>query len=483
MSTVNTVHRGFYLDSVALMRLSRQLSQMDGVDDAAVMMGAPANHAILDTAGLLTGAGQSATPGDLVIAIRATSDDTAAAALAAAEGALLAPAGPAGAAPVTRARTLERGRAHMPDANLVLISTPGHYATALAHKALHHGLHVMIFSDNVSIDDEVHLKREAARRNLLVMGPDCGTAIISGVPLAFANRVASGSTGIIGASGTGIQEVSCLIDHSGGGVSHAIGVGGRDLTAPVGGQATLMAIDALAEDDRTDQVVVIAKPPDPDVAARVLNRLADFPHPSIVCFLGAPPMTLPANVRQARTLKDAALLALRRGETLPPPPDRTARHGRIVGLYAGGTLCAEAQMIARDAGLAVRSNVLPVSGAEAGDQGGECVLIELGDVALAVGGPHPMIGPAVRDAPLAAALEDPETAIILLDLILGQGAHPDPAAALVPVLAKADSRPVVLCSVTGTRADIQNRSRQIRTLEDAGVVVAPSNADAARWAV
>jgi len=483
-SPVNRVHKGFYLDSVALMHLSDALGRMDGIAEAAVMMGTPANRTILDTADLLTDAGRAAAAGDLIIAIRAASDEAASSALARAEDALRAPSRQATHTTTLRPRTLRRATVQMPGANLVLISTPGQYAAAEARTALRNGMHVMIFSDNVSLADEVALKREGAARNLFVMGPDCGTAILGGVPLAFANRVAAGSIGLVGASGTGIQEVSCLIDRMGGGISHAIGVGGRDLVAEVGGMTTCMAIDALAADAQTNRIVVIAKPPDAVVAQRVVAELAACALPAVACFLGAPHLSLPDSVQQAHTLKDAALLALGIGASSVPAPDHAVPKGRILGLYAGGTLCAEAQVIARDAGLAVHSNV-PVNGAASGSTGGDCLLLDLGDDAFTMGRPHPMIEPTVRDAPLSEALDTAGIAIILVDLILGQGAHPDPAAALIGCLETAgrSPRPLVLCSITGTAADPQGLSRQIRRLEDAGVTVAPSNADAARWAV
>ncbi len=486
-TTINRVHRGFYLDSVALMRLSADLGRMEGILDAAVMMGTPANHAILEAAELLTDAGRVATGGDLIMAIRARSAAAADAARAWAEDCLRAPSRSTQPMHANRPRTLGGAKRQMPDANLALISTPGQYATFEARTALGNGMHVMIFSDNVSLDDEVALKREGSARNLFVMGPDCGTAILGGVPLAFANRVAAGPIGLIGASGTGIQEISCLIDRMGGGISHAIGVGGRDLTAEVGGTTTRMAIDALAADARTERLVVVGKPPDPAVASRIIAQLATLTLPSVICFLGAPDLSLPHPVQRARTLKDAALLALGITEPPPPLPDPlipAKPTGRIVGLYAGGTLCAEAQVMARDAGLAVRSNV-PVNGVEAGSAGGDCLCLDLGDDAFTLGQPHPMIEPRVRDGPLREALDGAEVAIILVDLILGQGAHPDPAGALIDCLATVPpaARPRVFCSVTGTAADPQDRAGQIRRLEAAGLIVAPSNADATRWAL
>ena len=253
----------------------------------------------------------------------------------------------------------------MPSANLALISVPGHFAPAEARKALALGLNVMIFSDNVPIEEETALKREGRERGLLVMGPDCGTAIIGGVPLAFANVVPRGDIGIIGASGTGIQEVSCLIARAGRGISHAIGTGGRDLKAEVGAITTLMAIDALDADPGTRHVVLVSKPPAQSVAKLVLDRVAQSRKPFTVCFLGAPRLSLPANARAAATLKAAAELALGtrwRQRRRSRPSIGSDRGKRVRGLFAGGTLCTEAQIVFGQAGLAVASNV-PAPGA------------------------------------------------------------------------------------------------------------------------
>src|SRR5262249_22613 len=289
----NEVRRATYFDSIVLMRISRQIAGMAGVEEAGLMLGTPANKEILREAGGLGADGEAAEPGDLILALRATDAAAAAGAMAPAKGPLDA-RGEQGAAGLITVRTIRSAVRELPDANLALISVPGHFAVAEARKALALGLHVMIFSDNVALADELAIKREARSRGLLVMGPDCGTAIIGGAPLCFANEVPRGDIGIVGASGTGIQEVSCLIARAGGGISHAIGTGGRDLKAEVGAITTLMAIDALDADPATRHIVLISKPPEADVARLVLDRVARSAKPFTICFLGASGLSLPA---------------------------------------------------------------------------------------------------------------------------------------------------------------------------------------------
>jgi FdrA protein len=483
---LNEVRRATYLDSIVLMRISRQIAALPGVEEAGLIIGTPANKEILRDAGILGPEGDGAEPGDLILALRATDDAAGEAALAEARRLLDQPA--VSGAPASRgsSRTIRAAVHQMPDANLALISVPGHFAVAEARKALRLGLHTMIFSDNVPLEDEAALKREARDLGLLVMGPDCGTAIIGGVPLAFANVVPRGDIGIIGASGTGIQEVSCLIARAGGGISHAIGTGGRDFNSEVGAITTLMAIDALDADGGTKQVVLISKPPAAAIAKSVLDRVARSSKPFTVCFLGAPDLALPANARSASTLTAAADLAL--GRSMPRDRSKLpllgAERGKLVrGLFAGGTLCAEAQIIFRQAGLAVASNV-PVPGASSmtGAQAGHS-MIDLGADEFTRGRPHPMIEPAVRDAPLAEALADPDVGVVLIDIVLGYGGHPDPAGHLASGLAGRSGGPLIAASVTGTDRDPQPRVAQVRKLAEAGVIVAESNADAAEMAL
>jgi FdrA protein len=483
---LNEVRRSTYLDSIVLMRISRQIALLPGVEEAGLVIGTPANKDILREARILGPDGDKAEAGDLILALRAKDDVAAAAALAEAKRLLEQPTASGTPSSDNASRTIRAAVQRMPDANLALISVPGDFAPAEARKALALGLHVMIFSDNISIEEEAALKREARERGLLVMGPDCGTAIIGGMPLAFANVVPRGDIGIIGASGTGIQEVSCLIARAGGGISHAIGTGGRDLRAEVGAITTLMAIDALDADAQTRHIVLISKPPGESVARLVLERVARSRKSFTVCFLGAGDLALPANARSAATLTAAAELAMGKAVANEPAQLLHLRPGRgklVRGLFAGGTFCAEAQIVFRQAGLAVASNVptpgaSPITGAEHGH-----LMIDLGADEFTRGRPHPMIEPAVRDQPLAGAFADPAVGVILLDVVLGHGAHPDPAGHLAGVLAGRDRGPPIVASVTGTDRDPQPRSNQVRKLTEAGVIVAESNADAARMAI
>ena len=486
---VNRVCAGLFLDSVILMQISRSITRLDGVEDAALMIGTPSNLDLLDNAKLLARASRKATGGDLILAVRARDETAAASALAKAEILLERPAVGHTGTTTLRPRTLRSAQVNLPAANLALISVPGDFAAAEARKALRAGLNVMLFSDNVSLSEEVSLKREAVAAGLLVMGPDCGTAIIGGVPLAFANQIPQGAIGIIGASGTGIQEVSSLIAQAGYGVSHALGVGGRDLSDPVGGISTLAALAMLEADSATRHIVLISKPPSQSVAKRVIDTLAHSEKPCTVCFLGADAPSLPDNVSFARTLKAAAELATGRSSknkrpefksVIPPvPPGRQ----RIHGLFCGGTLSSEAQVVFLDQGVSVASNA-PIPGAEAVGSGTSHVLIDLGSDEYTRGRPHPMIDPTVRDEELTKALADPTLAVILLDVVIGFGAHHDPAGTIVRVVAAAGTeRPIVVASVTGTDNDPQDRRTQMAKLVDGGIVVAPTNADAATLAL
>jgi FdrA protein len=484
MSTVvNRVRRGFYADSVALMRISRAVSALPGVEEASLMIGTPTNRALLEGSGLLDGEGAKAQADDLVVAIRASDAGAAAAALESAEK-LLSGGGTAHAASgLTAVRTVSGALAALEGANLALISVPGEFAAAEARGALERGLHVMMFSDNVAVEDEVALKRLAIDKGLLLMGPDCGTALIGGAPIAFANVVPRGDVGLISASGTGLQEVSCLLAQNGRGVSHGIGVGGRDLKEAVGGLMTLSAFEALEADPATRHIVIISKPPARAVTERILARAARAGKPVTLCLLGAAPLTLPASVTQATTLSAAVEVVLGHplaGAVTPGAP----RKGWLRGLFCGGTLCSEAQLVLQAAGLGVQSNV-PVPGADRADgpQAPAHTLIDLGDDDYTRGRPHPMIEPQLRNELFKTVLADPGVAVVLMDVVIGYGAHADPAGLIADTLAglPAGHAPVV-ASVTGTDADPQGRARQVARLRAAGVLVAGSNAQAAALA-
>ncbi|MBN1314612.1 MAG: acyl-CoA synthetase FdrA, partial [Anaerolineales bacterium] len=393
-------------------------------------------------------------------------------------------------------------------ANLVLISVPGDYAAAEAHRALDLGLHVMLFSDNVSLDDEVELKKKGCERGLLVMGPDCGTAIVNQVGLGFANIVKRGPVGIVGASGTGIQEISVLLDRLSVGISHAIGTGGRDLYAAVGGATMLMGLELLAADDDTKVIVLTSKPPDAAVSKKILEKAVACSKPVVVNFLGGDPeLAAQAGLAPARTLEEAAvkaaglaidqdrseMIAVSRQDGLKQLVSRQVdqlKPGQqfMRGLYTGGTLCYEAMLVLNDTIGDVYSNIPLKPEYRLQDSWRSCghTLVDLGDDEFTRGRAHPMIDPTLRNQRLILEAQDPETAVILMDVVLGYGSHPDPAGELAATIKKIrdmhsqESRYVAMvASVCGTDADPQEFSRQKEQLENAGVVVASSNAEAA----
>lgn len=481
MSSVgNRVRRSFYADSVALMRIAREVAALKGVLQASLMIGTPSNKALLADSGLLAADGRTAQADDLVIAVRAKGREEAAAALDAAERLLIPGDSARTPTGIPAARRLEGALALQPDSNVALISVPGEFAAIEARRALERGLHVMMFSDNVTIEEEVALKDLAIAKGLLMMGPDCGTGHIGGVPLAFANAVPRGTIGLVSASGTGLQEVMCLIARAGGGISHGIGVGGRDLTEEVGARMTLAAFDALDADAGTKTIVLISKPPAPSVAAKVFARVAKSRKRIVLCLLGASAAKPPRNAVVAGTLFAAARAALG-VRTVLAAPRTVSRAGWLRGLYCGGTLCAEAQLVLRAKGFSLRSNAA-VPGVEESSavHAAAHTLIDLGDDEFTQGRPHPMIEPALRNDLLVECLRDPAVAVVLLDLVIGYGAHSDPAGLVAEALAEVPKRRAqVIASVTGTDADPQRWSVQVARLRAAGVIVAASNAAAA----
>lgn len=489
------VRRGAYYDSVVLMQLQRALAALEGVLDAGVVMGTPANKEILAQSDLLDDVAQAAAAEDLVIAVRARTQEDADAAHAQVDSLLKRRASASDVGDYLP-RTLRAAAALLPNAGWVLVSTPGRYAAGVARDALSLGKHVFLYSDNVSVDDERALKREAAAHGLLLMGPDCGTAIVDGVGLGFANRVRRGPCGLIGASGTGLQYVAARLHQLGSGITHALGTGGRDLGEAVGATTTLQALDLLARDDDTRVIVLISKPPAPAVAAEVIRRARLTGKPVVVCFLGLPATGDAADsVHFVRTLDECAETAARLAARLatqhaddqshPVTSSGDARHkgqhgGWLRGLYSGGTLAYEAQILLAETLTPLYSNA-PVAGAQKLDSGSHSrghAIVDLGEDEFTVGRLHPMLDNDLRIKRLLQEAADPEVAVLLLDVVLGEGAHPQPAAELGPAIVEArriaanDGRdlPVVVVLV-GTDDDPQNVEAQKELLLVAGAEV------------
>ncbi|MGN6331530.1 MAG: FdrA family protein [Motilibacteraceae bacterium] len=474
------VRAGAYRDSVSLMQVSRAAQQVPGVSAASICMATPLNLDLIEGMGFPR---PEAGPNDLVVALRAADEDSLAAALAAVEAALAQQRTTAGAAERPSTARSVRAAAARQDATLALVSVPGPYAFVEAMDALEAGLHVMVFSDNVPVEQEVRLKEEGARRGLLVMGPDCGTAVVGGVGLGFADVVRPGPVGIVAASGTGAQHLMALLDAAGVGVSHCLGVGGRDLSAAVGARSTRQALALLDADPATELVVLVSKPADPAVAASLESYAASLRTPVLLATLGRgrPDLTAVAG-EVLRALGRAAGPWPEWGQARRSP--RPA--GSLRGLFCGGTLCDEAMVVASELLGPIRSNI-PLDPAWAlppglpSEQPSEGHwMVDFGDDALTAGRPHPMIDPSLRLACLADVLADPATGAVLLDVVLGHGAHPDPAAGLADVIDGSDV-PVVV-SLTGTAGDPQGLERQGGQLADAGAHVLLSNAAAARAA-
>jgi FdrA protein len=461
-------------------------------------MATPANIQVLGAGGLLPElpellSGMTAGPNDLLIVVRAVDDSAATAALARVDP-LLAERGAGRGAPGSyRPRSVAAALQLLPAARWVLVSIAGRHAAAVAGEALDLGRNVFLYSDNVPLAEEVALKRKAREKGLLVLGPDCGTAIVGGVGLGFANRVRQGGIGLVGASGTGLQMVTSHIHDLGGGISQAIGTGGRDLGSEPGGASAAQAIDLLSRDPETAVIVLLGKPPAPEVASRLLGLLRSAGKPSVVHLLGAPlPARRQGHLHFACGLAEAAELAVALAAAAvrphpsfsePGPLHPVSGRRYLRGLFSGGTLAAEA-LLGLQAGLGeLWSNVsLPTLPAirplpDLLKSRGHTVL-DLGDDAFTVGRLHPMIDHDLRRRRLRQEAADPEVAVLLLDVVLGEGAHPDPVGELAPAIAQARATAAadghdlaVLAVVVGTDEDPQNLPLQVERLAAAGARV------------
>lgn len=480
------LRRGAYHDSVTLLQVSRTVADVDGVEAAQVAMTTELNVEVLTGMGFEIPEG--AGPNDLVVAVRAVDEDAVAAGLAAAAAALSARAAPSGGFGDAPAPRTTSGAVRAGGAEIALISVPGRFATTEALDAISAGASVMLFSDNVSVEDEVRLKDAAAAADVLVMGPDCGTAVVGGVALGFANVVEAGPVGMVAASGTGAQQIMCLLDAAGVGISHCLGVGGRDLKTAVGGRSTRQALAALAADPSTTSIVVVSKPPDEEVLTGLEEYAAGLGLPVRWATLGAgrPDLT---------TALEAVLEA--EGRDVPEwpkwlsdsDPGSGSVEGSLRGLFCGGTLADEAMLIAAESLGDIRSNI-PLRddlalGSDLKDAGH--LVIDFGDDGLTQGRAHPMIDPTLRMERIAAEAQDPTCGVLLLDLVLGFGAHPDPAAELADAIrevkAAADRELPVVVAVIGTDGDPQGLTRTCETLAAAGASVFLSNRDATRHAL
>ncbi|PCD84917.1 acyl-CoA synthetase FdrA [Lysinibacillus fusiformis] len=485
-----------YKDSIVLMLLSNKLSAIDGVNKVSIMMGTPANKDIFKSSGLGTDELEKAKPNDIVIVVDTDQEEKVDEVKEEVEIALKGDSDSQNTSKGQEAHNWKRAMELANNPNLALISIPGQYAAMEAENALNEGLHVFMFSDNVSKEDEVKLKQKAHEKGLLVMGPDCGTALIHGVPLAFTNNVNEGDIGIVGASGTGIQEVTTIIDRFGKGVTNALGTGGRDLSTEVGAITMLDSIKALNQDPKVKAITVISKPPAEEVQRKVLNLLRNIDKPVVTLFLGDKPSYQEENIYHAYTLEEAAVVAVQLSNGDKPNFEPTTADVNVVlkesqvgikGYYSGGTLASEAAMLVRDAFKDTmteeksESYVLKTNTHE---------IIDLGDDVYTKGKPHPMIDPEKRIEMLEKSMNDPETAVIMIDNVIGNGGHEDMASELAPTIkrildsARQQGRQLaVLATVVGTAQDIQGYDKQIAILKESGAIICKTNDQMVRTAI
>ncbi|MCY3994339.1 MAG: acyl-CoA synthetase FdrA [Caldilineaceae bacterium] len=509
-ATLVEIRAGSYYDSVVLMLLQRALTELPGVMDAGVVMGTAANKELLDQSGLLSEEIQAAAPEDLILVVKAVSEQAGRSALAGVDDLLAVRRSQQ--TDTYRPKSLTSATRMIPEAEWILVSVPGRYAAAVAREALNLGKNVFLYSDNVSLEDEISLKETAANGGLMVMGPDCGTARIDGIGLGFANRVRKGRIGIVAASGTGLQTVMAGIHRLGCGVSQAYGTGGRDLSAEVQARSAKHALALLKEDSETDVIVVVSKPPAAAVAQELLTEAASGDKPTVIDFIGyeSSQKQLPTvpNIHFARTLDQTAEIAVRlttsgdsksgvenyalpsQGRITPSRLVQTPQpHTFLRGLYSGGTLAYEALFLLQDSLPSVLSNG-PLPGGLLLDNPHRSqghTVVDLGGDAFTVGRLHPMLDSELRVRRLLQEAQDPETGLIVLDVVLGDGAHVDPASELAPAIEEAVSTAAlegralpVVAVVIGTDSDPQGLDRQIEQLKAAGAYVFTRHDDAMR---
>jgi FdrA protein len=477
MNTQYQIRPGAYYDSVVLMQLQKSLAGLPGVVDAGVVMATPANRELL-TASDFELAGIEAKSDDLLIIVKGESETAVTQAIAQIDDLLKQRRSTT--APDYRPRSLKGAANNLPDADWVLISVPGRYAAGVADEALDLGKHVFLYSDNVSLDDEIKLKQKARELGLLLMGPDCGTAVLNGVGLGFANRVRRGNIGIVAASGTGLQAVSTEIHNLGGGVSQAFGTGGRDLKEAVGGITALQALNWLARDEGTAVIVLISKPPAASVAAELLRAAQTCGKPVVVNFIGYPPPgRRVGNLLFTSGLTDAAEHAVQLGfaEKMDSMWRKRPLSGYLRGLFSGGTLAYEMLLGLQSILTPLYSNLAanPEQKLANPTISQANTILDLGEDEFTQGRLHPMLDNDLRLRRLRQETADPDVDLIVLDVVLGEGAHPDPAAELAPTIAEAkQAGKRIIAIVVGTEDDPQDLNGQIERLAAAGAVVFPN---------
>lgn len=504
------IRKNTYYDSVTLMLISKDLEKLPGINKALIGMGTDLNKELVENLNMMKDEIKAVGPNDFFVVVSA--EESVEIEDVTEEVNALLNKKKKDSSSDYNPPTLESALNYEPDANMALISVAGEYAAEQAKKALENDLHVMIFSDNVSLKDEKELKELAVEKGLLMMGPDCGTAIINNKALAFANVVKKGNIGIVGASGTGTQEVSVIVDRLGKGVSQVIGTGGRDLHQDIGGLMMLQGLEALNNDPETKVIVLISKTPPKEVAEKVLNTVKKVEKPVVVYFIGGDRKAVEdVGAYSAMSLEDTARKAVALSneeevvdfggydlsdeeiqDLVSKEADKFNKEQKYFrGLYTGGTLAEEAVTIISKEIENIYSNVTSnedLSHKKCEDGKGH-VCIDFGDDEFTRGKPHPMIDPSIRADYLEKTSNRDDISVVLMDFVLGYGSHEDPVGELLPAIEMAKKKAEergghlsIIASICGTEGDPQSLEESKESLEKVGVIVMPSNAQAARLA-
>lgn len=501
MELFTLLQKDTYIDSLASLFTMSVLMDCEGVEGSYAGMATSANKQTMEELGLADDVVRTAGENDFVVAVRAASREAFEAAMSKTKT-----NEPEAACQKPAFNTVDEALRANPKANICTIAVPGEYACEVTKQALHQGLHCIVFSSNVPLEQEREMKELAREKGLLCMGPDCGVANINGAAFVLSSINNRGPFGICGASGCGIQHVAAFLHEAGSGVSQTIGTGGNDLKEQVGGISMLMGIDALENDPATEYIVLISRKPADSVLQTLAARIRKCNKPVVACFMGADRKVVEdAGALWANDLDSCAQQALSLiGKQIEFDSDETlmamaqsavkgmsAQQKYVRGVYCGGTYCDEVMQTMQPVIGGIHSNCPLSPELQLADS---CIsvgntVVDSGEEEFTCGRPHPTLEPSMRLPLIAKEGEDPETAVILLDFILTPPEHIDPAGVTLQVLTKAvegararGGKLAVVCSVLGTDADLQNVSQQRQKLRDAGVYVCRSNRQAGQLA-
>lgn len=494
----NLIISNKYYDSATLMLLTNQIKENLNLktNEISVMMGTEMNKKIMENSDLLNEIGKGANSGDILIGIKSALDNQKILNMV---DSLLNQEIDNKNSEQLEINSVDDGIKNYKDTNFAVVSLPGSYAAREVKKLLKAKKHVLLFSDNIDIKDEIELKDLAIENDLLMMGPDCGTAIIKGVGLGFSNRVNKGSIGIVAASGTGLQEVATIISNNSGGISYAFGTGGRDIKESVGGRMMLYCLDLLIKDEETETIVIVSKPPSKNVIEKIINKVKNIKKPVVACFLGEDISVLQStNIVLCETLEETAIKVLELNgikysdsfdmDKILKMISSDKKNGYIRGVYCGGTLAYEALLMLEKQNIEIYSNLSKCEERrlKVNDKSLYNTILDMGEDEYTVGKPHPMINSSSRNEQLLKEAEDESVGIIIADIELGYGANDfaaDELGETIKQIKTMRSDLVFIVVICGSKQDYQDYNLKKNLLIMSGAIVVNSNAQGVRLAI